>query len=192
MGKKFVLITIGIIVLFLTVAPKVHAEGLAGSSAQMNPDRVQLFCVAQPTTEVDYQIKKRVIKKVLEKYNSPLADSTDAFISTCEKYKLDCYLLPSIAGLESTYGKFIWPGSHNPFGWGGGYIMFDDWSKSIDAVGKGLRYNYINKGALTTEEIGRIYSESPTWATRVEIIRSQFEKEEQNNGLFFADLNVKL
>ncbi|KKQ01415.1 MAG: hypothetical protein US11_C0009G0027 [Candidatus Roizmanbacteria bacterium GW2011_GWA2_36_23] len=65
-------------------------------------------------------VKKLAMKRILEKYNSPLKDEVDSFISACQKYDLDCFLLPSISGLESTFGKFILPASHNPFGWGGG------------------------------------------------------------------------
>lgn len=124
-------------------------------------------------------IKKTVIKKVLNRYNSPLTDNVDDFLKTCGKYNLDCYLLPAIAGLESTFGKFIYPNSYNPFGWGGGYIMFANWNEGIETVGRGLRERYVNLGAQTTVEIGRIYSESPTWAIRVDILKKQFYNEEE-------------
>ena len=123
-------------------------------------------------------IKKTVIKKLLNQYNSPLIESTDVFIDACVKYNLDCYLLPAIAGLESTFGKFIYPNSYNPFGWGRGYMMFSRWEEAINAVAKGLRERYVNRGAQDTAQIGRIYSESPTWAVRVEFLKKQFYNEE--------------
>lgn len=123
-------------------------------------------------------LKKTVIKKILNRYNSPLAESADAFIDACVKYDLDCYLLPSIAGLESTFGKFIYPNSYNPFGWGRGYIMFSQWEDAINTVAKGLKERYINQGAQDTAQIGRIYSESPTWAQRVDFLKKQFYNEE--------------
>lgn len=124
-------------------------------------------------------IKKTVIKKILNKYNSPLAASTDGFIDACVTYELDCYLLPSIAGLESTFGKFIYPQSYNPFGWARGYMMFSRWEEGIQTVAKGLRERYVNRGAQTTAQIGRIYSESPTWANRVDFLKKQFYNEEE-------------
>lgn len=136
--------------------------------------------------------KKMAIKKVMEQYNSPMIPSLDAFMVTCEKYSLNCYLLPSIAVLESTFGRFIYPNSYNPFGWGGGYILFENWDEGINTVGKGLRTNYVNKGAETIEQIGKIYSESPTWAVRVNLIQSQFEKVEQEMQLYLNADAVQL
>jgi len=135
-------------------------------------------------------VKKLAMKRILEKYNSPLKDEVDSFISACQKYDLDCFLLPSISGLESTFGKFILPASHNPFGWGGGYIMFGNWGEGIEAVAKGLRNNYINKGALDIYQIGRIYSESPTWSPRILYFMNEFNKEEQNILLFSSKNRV--
>ena len=100
-------------------------------------------------TTVRMAKKKIAINSLLKKYNSPLVSSIDSFLNTCTSYSLDCYLLPSIAGLESSFGKHVLPGSNNPFGWGGGLIIFDSWDQAIAAVGKGLKYNYIDR------EIGR-------------------------------------
>lgn len=138
-----------------------------------------------------YYRAKKAIKKLLEKYDSPLLEVTDNFIYTCQKYQIDCYLLPAITGLESSFGKYIYPNSYNPFGWGGGYIMFKNWGEGIDTVGKGLRFNYINKGALTLPSIGRIYSESPTWAIRIQHFINELQKDEENQ-LYFPENEVKL
>ena len=177
-----------IIFLFLFVIP-VHADGVAGSSAQIQSGSV--------SNNIVYNVNKIyrtkiVLKTVLEKYNSPLTNEVDSFIDACQEYELDCYLLPSIAGLESTFGQFVYPNSHNPFGWGGGYIMFDDWSQSIDTVAKGLRENYLNHGVQTVPEIGRIYSESPTWAIRVQNFINQFRQEEDKLPLFLGENKVEL
>jgi len=137
-------------------------------------------------------IKRMAISRVLNKYNSPLVDQIDSFINSCTNYNLDCYLLPSITGLESYFGRYTYPGSHNPFGWGGGYIMFDTWDKAIDTVAKGLRENYVNKGAETIEEIAPIYAESPTWAVRVQFFKTQFEAEEKQLSLLLSGNEVKL
>ena len=137
-------------------------------------------------------IKKIVIRRVLDKYTSPLLDETDSFIKSCNNYNLDCYLLPSITGLESSFGRYIYPNSFNPFGWGGGYIMFDNWSLAINTVAKGLRENYINKGAETIEQIGPIYAESPTWAVRVKYFKNIFEIEEEKVSLLLGKNEVEL
>lgn len=184
--KKLILSIISILAL-LSFAPKTMAEKIAGESANVTPvestDKSKAFAMVK---------KKMAITKVLKKHNSPLLSATNAFISTCVNYDLDCYLLPSITGLESSFGKFTHPGSHNPFGWGGGYIMFETWDKAIDTVGHGLRNNYINKGADTVEKIAPIYAASKTWAPRVQYFIAQFHKEEQKIDLILGQNEVNL
>lgn len=181
------LILIPALLIFLLLRPKsVSALSVAGNSATMQSNYIS----GEGSL---YILKKRLaIRKVLEKYNSPLADNTDAFISTCMQYNLNCYLLPSITGLESSFGQFIWPGSYNPFGWGRGYIPFASWSAGIDTVGKGLRENYLNKGADSVEKIAPIYSESKTWAPRVESFMDSFAEEERKIGSILSENTVKL
>ena len=185
---KITKVLLPIIFLFLFVIP-VHADGVAGSSAKIQ--------IASVSNNIVYNVNKIyrtkiVLRTVLERYNSPLANEVDSFIDACQKYNLDCYLLPSIAGLESTFGQFVYPDSYNPFGWGGGYIKFDNWSQSIDTVAQGLRLNYINRGATSVPAIGRIYSESPTWAIRVQNFINQFRQEEDKLPLFLSENKVEL
>jgi hypothetical protein len=175
--------------LFLFIASPTKAEIIAGASAPL----VHNSFIDYDEIEQLRQIKmKNVIENVLKRYDSPMADDADSFVKACIKYQIDCYLLPSIAGLESTFGKFIWPNSHNAFGWDRGYMMFDSWAEGIDTVAKGLKKGYINKGALTVEDIGPIYSESPTWAVRVNFFIQQFEKEEAKLTLLSNQFPVQL
>jgi len=174
------------IAMLFILAPSVSASELqAGASAILvvNPKNEIANRVSYRDIAQDYATKKRVISKVLQANNSPLSESVDEFISTCVTYQLDCYLLPSITRLESSYGQFIHPNSNNPFGWGGGYIMFDTWGDSIDTVGKGLRTNYIDKGANDVYDIGKIYAASPTWGVRVERFMNDFKRVEEEEGL---------
>jgi hypothetical protein len=130
-------------------------------------------------TQDEYIIKLLVIKKILNKYNSPLVSISDTFIVNCVKYNLDCYLLPAIAGLESTFGHYIYNNSYNPFGWGGGYIIFKDWKEGIEIVARGLKQNYIDKGANDIYKIGKIYAPpSKTWAYKVDFFMKEFYNEE--------------
>ena len=175
--------------LFILSAISVKAENTADASAPLGH---QSFIDNDVIAELHEKKLKIVIESVLRRYDSPLAVESEFFVKACIKYKIDCYVLPSIAGLESTFGKFIWPNSNNPFGWGRGYIMFDSWSDGFDAVAKGLRNNYMNKGALTVEDIGPIYSESPTWAIRVNYFIKQFEKEEEKMTLLSDRIPVQL
>lgn len=161
------------------------ADREAGQSARMSSAPV----VEQKTNQADIvalAAKRRAIKAVLEKYNSPMTDSVDAFMNACVKYDIDCYLLPAIAGLESSFGVHIWPDSHNAFGWGGGYIMFGTWADGIDTVAAGLRAGYVADGQITPDMIGRKYSESPTWSVRVNRFIAQFEQTEKPQALHSA------
>lgn len=183
---KILLKIICTFILCLSIVGQVKAERTAGESAKMSNITPNNF-------ENNRLVKKRmVLYKVLKEYKSPLINSVDSFLQTCTKYDLDCYLLPSISGLESSFGAYIHPNSNNPFGWGGGYIMFDSWENSINIVGKGLKENYINKGATTVEKIAPIYAESKTWASRVKYFINIFENEEQKFDSILSQNQVKL
>jgi hypothetical protein len=175
------------LILLLLFPITVHGVQEAGTSATLSKEKKAV------ASSVDNDLKRKVITEVLAKYNAPLLTEVDGFMDTCIKYDLDCYLLPSISGVESTFGRFTLQGSHNPFGWGGGLIMFDSWSDGIDAVGKGIRGNYIDKwGAASIEEIGPIYAASPTWAQKVRYFHSEFERVEEEKRLYFSKLEVEL
>ncbi len=188
MIKKILLILItGIIILSLN--NPINAEINAGHSATLSS-----FLINNQIKQSfdNFFIKEQTIRSVLKKYQSPLVDEAKNFVIYANKYQLEPYLLPSIAGLESTFGRFILHNSFNPFGWGGGYIIFQNWEEAINTVSKGLRYYYINKGADNIYSIGKIYSESPTWITRVNWFINQFKLEEENIILYYSNFQVKL
>lgn len=173
--KYFVFLLSSFVFALMMAVQPVMAQNVAGTSATMSSKLEQNEQVADSSY---YTIKKMVIRRVLERYNSPLVHTIDGFVATCIKHDLDCYLLPSIAGVESTFGRFIAPNTFNPFGWGGGYIYFTSWEDGYNAVGKGLRENYINRGATDVYSIGRIYAASPTWGDKVMYFMNVFEQEE--------------
>ena len=175
---KNYLVAMLLIVLFIFVKPT-FAASEAGSSARLEQSSYDQKRIDE---YAEYTAKKLTIVRVLKANNSHLISEVDAFMDACTAYDLDCYLLPSITGLESSFGKFYAPGTYNPFGWGGGYIVFDSWSDGIMTVGKGLREGYVDQGLLTIEEIGPRYAESPTWAVRVRSISNKFESVEQEHA----------
>ncbi len=178
-----------IFALIIGVTPGVvRADEVAGLSARL----VQPVSSDPTKNPLALGIQKRVIKNVLTRYGSPMSVSVDAFIDACTTYSLDCYWLPSIAGLESTFGKAVLPGTYNPYGWGRGFIYFKSWDQATFTVAKGLRENYLNRGALGIEGIAPMYSESPTWAVRVNFFISQFRAEEDKTKLLFKQNGVEL
>lgn len=172
------------LLLLYKVANVYAVENIAGHSAYISDVR--------NLSQHDFSLKRNAILKVLNKYESPLASNVDAFVETCLNYELNCYLLPSISGLESTFGRYVAPGSYNPFGWGGGYINFENWDQAIDKVGYGLKNNYIAKGAVSVNQIGRIYAASSTWASRIDNFIAEFEQAEESNKLEYSGLEIKL
>lgn len=160
MKKLYVLIFFPI--LFLLFDSKTFAaENSAGSSA------VILKPVAQEATDS----RVNILRKFLEKYNSPLVPFAANFVETAGKYNLDWKLVAAISGVESTFGREIPYQSFNGWGWGiygDNTIRFSSWKEGVETVSEGLRTNYINKwGARDVYEIGRFYASSPTWAQRV-------------------------
>lgn len=129
------------------------------------------------------------IQKVLTRYNSPLAPYTNAFIESCRKYNLNCYLLPAISGVESGFGHALIQAAKNPFGWGGGSMYFDTWESGINTVAKGLHENYVEKGLTNPYLIAPVYAPpSHTWAGNVSMYMSMFEQEEIVIAKRFAQL----
>lgn len=178
-----------LLIALLALPKTVSAESVAGQSASLHSpassdQRIDAY--------VEKNIKRAVIREYLASRNSPLESEVDAFIDACTTYDIDCYLLPSIAGLESSFGKHLYPDSHNPFGWGGGYIMFETWSDGFHAVAKGLKNNYMARGAETIEEIGPIYAASPTWAIRVRSFHEKFTELEAEKRASYDKLALSL
>ncbi len=174
--------------MFSLLAAPARADLIAGSSAAVSfrePNAVSSLSIQQ------IALKRKVITEVLKRNNSPMIGSVDAFIQTCMTQRLDCYLLPSMSGVESTFGQFIMPGTNNAFGWGRGLIKFDSFGEGIETVGRGLRENYINKGAVSIDQIGSIYCEGNTWSTSVKHFMKLFAEEEKKQ-LFFVQDTVQL
>lgn len=112
------------------------------------------------------------LRAYLTSLGSPLVDEANHFVSEADRLGLDWRLVAAIAGVESTFGKQIPTGSYNAWGWGipsGAQwgIAFGDWKTGITTVSEGLKYNYIDKGAVTIDQMGRIYAASPAWSWKV-------------------------
>jgi hypothetical protein len=183
MGKTIFSIVLILFIGLIAAAP-IRAQAIAGSSAAVS------FREQTSTSAISLQkiaLKRKALVQVLKKYDAVLLTEVDSFLEACTTYDLDCYLLPSISGVESTFGKFLIPSTHNPFGWGRGILPFVDYHEAIMTVGKGLRQNYINKGATTVDQIGAIYCEGNTWSGKVKHFMDEFEREEQKQLFFMQD-----
>lgn len=120
------------------------------------------------------------LSKFLESHNSPLAPYADKFVTEADKNHLDWKLVTAISGVESTFGAAIPTYSYNAWGWGvftgkESGVNFKDWSDGIAQVSEGLKKNYIDKGAQSVEQIGRIYAASPAWSWKVNFFLKQID-----------------
>lgn len=120
------------------------------------------------------------LRAYLTMHNSPLSDEAPHFISEADRLGLDWKLVAAIAGTESTFGKHVPGGSYNGWGWGiptgaQSGIAFKSWKQGITTVSEGLKYRYVNRGAVSVEQIGRIYAASPRWAGNVRFFINQIE-----------------
>lgn len=122
--------------------------------------------------------RAKILSDYLASYNSPLQYNAQDFIDAAKIYNLDWKMLPAIAGVESTFGKFI-PGGYNAWGWGvygTQAIYFRSWKDAIFTIAKGLRENYLNKGLIEPYAINRVYAASPHWGGNVSYFMKDLEK----------------
>lgn len=134
--------------------------------------------VAGAATTADARLE--IIQQYLENYKSPLAPHAQDILDTSEKYGLDFRLLVAIAQQESNLCKKIPENSYNCWGWGvhsRGTLRFSNYKEAMDAVAKGIREEYIDKGYTTPEEIMAKYTPlSPgTWAVGVRQFLEEME-----------------
>ncbi len=121
---------------------------------------------------------EKIIKltSFLKEKKSPLTPYARILVEEAEKNDLDWRLVPAIAGVESSFGKFIPEGSYNAYGWANGNYFFSSWEEGIKIVTQTLNEKYSKVWqAKTPWEIGKYYAASPTWPNRVSFFMEQIE-----------------
>lgn len=170
---KRIVLSAFLLIFVLKLSSPVVANGITSE-----PSASIILPGSEASKSQEYLLKQRVIEKVLTRYNSQLVGEADTFVKYAYEYNIDPYLLISISGLESFFGRHMIPGNYNAWGWGGGYIGLESWDNAIHTISKALRENYYDKGAQNIDDVGRKYAESPTWSVRVQYFMDQFYKEE--------------
>ena len=107
---KTFLILVALLIATLTFSKNAYAEGTAVPSAKL------LSFDSSKIIEKD--VRSIAIENIFKKYNSPLLGLGATYVKYADKYGVDWKLLPSISGLESSFGQFLMPGSYNGYGWG--------------------------------------------------------------------------
>ena len=146
--------------MFLMPKQSLAQAKIAGGSAQIKTNR--------EASEEIIDSRHLVLTSYLRSKDSPLVDYSWEFIKAADKYQIDWRLIPGIVGLESYFGQRMVPGTHNAYGWAGGYYQFSSWEESIDHVAPKLRENYYNRGLTNPELIGPVYAPpNPNWGRLV-------------------------
>ena len=104
-----------------------------------------------------------LIKKYLEKYNSPMAPYSDLIFQISEDYGFEYYWIVAIAQQESNLCKKAPEGSYNCWGYGihkKGTLKFDNYEIAIKSYAEYLKREYFDKGLNTPELIMKKYCPS--------------------------------
>ena len=113
-----------------------------------------------------------IIKKYLEKYDSPLAPYSDFIYQISKDYGYEYYWIVAIAQQESNLCKKIPDDSYNCWGYGihkKGTLKFESYELSIKSYAEYLKREYFDKGLNTPELIMQKYcpSSNGSWAKGV-------------------------
>lgn len=171
--QKISIVIVLFAALFLIHSPAHAFDTEAGGTAKL-----AMHAAKNKQKAIDPRVIQ--LEAFLRKYNSPMTNDAAVFIEQADKYNLDWKLIPAIAGLESTFGKFVPQNSYNPFGWGipsgaSSGIAFTSWEHAIATVSEGIRNRYMNRGLTTIEKIGSVYAASPTWSQRVRYFMNEID-----------------
>lgn len=190
--KNIQIITILVFAFLLFTLPGPLVEKVESKTAQ--PQKKAELPEVRKLNKGIKKLDKRawILSQYLKSYNSPMQNHAQDFVDAAAEYNLDWRLLPSIAGVESTFGKKI-PGGFNAYGWGvygTNALAFKSWRDGMFTVGKGLRENYINRGYTEPYAMNRIYASSPTWGSRVSYFMEDLEKFAQKYQFENYDLEI--
>ncbi len=173
--KKLFALILTFLLLSINSTPVLFAE----EPSQVAPARIDIV----DSRQLDERAK--ILQAYFIKYNSPLQYHAQDFVDAADANQMDWMLVPAIAGVESTFGKFI-PGGHgtaytsyNAWGWGvygTQSLGFDSWRHGIFTVSNGLKKNYINKGLTDPYAMNKVYAASPVWGQKVSYFLADLQK----------------
>src|SRR3989338_9184260 len=125
--KKYILIIVLVLAIFFRPGIALAGDNIAAKSATLQEVEIQ----KNSFQRVQYS-QRVAIQNVLRRYNSTLVNYADEFVAAAYRYDLNPYLLVSISGLESFFGRYMIEGTYNGYGWGGGHISFQSWEEGIE------------------------------------------------------------
>lgn len=122
-----------------------------------------------------------LLKKYLEKYNSPLVPYSDLIFKMSQDYGYDYRWIVAIAQQESNLCKKIPENSFNCWGYGihkNGTLGFANYELAIKSFGEYLKREYFDKGLDTPEAIMKKYCppSNGSWAFGVKQFFDEIER----------------
>jgi hypothetical protein len=132
---------------------------------------ISAILATSTTVQAVQDSRVKALQAYLTQKGSPLADYAGVFVAEADKNGIDWRLVAAISGVESGFGRAYPAGSYNGWGWGiygNNSHAFTSWNDAIVTISKGLKTNYINRGATDIYSIGHIYAADPNWAYKVQ------------------------
>ena len=120
--------------------------------------------------------RAKILADYFAKYNSPFEYHAQDFIDAADNFGVDWKLVPSISGVESTFGKQTY--GYNAWGWGiygDNRLNFNSWRNGIFTVTGGLKEGYIDQGLTDPYSMNRKYAASPAWGWKVDFFMKDLE-----------------
>lgn len=187
-------LTVLVLIILLTVVFVLPQKTFSASNSANQKTAGLSANLEKTQINLEYDNRAKILKKYLERYNSPIVKDAETFVKEADKNKIDWRLATAIAGVESTFGRQIPLNSYNAWGWGiygNNCIYFKSFEEGIVTISEGLKENYIDKlGGEDVYEIGRIYAASPTWAQRVMFFMNQIEDFRNDNPIETLSLSL--
>ena len=119
-----------------------------------------VVCDLLPSHATHYDNREELIRKFFMRHKSPAAKYAKLFVQVADENNLDWKLLPTLAFIESTGGKFV-SRRNNIFGWDSGKARFPTVEDAIRQVGKALTKGpYKN---TTMNQKLHVYNSHPTY-----------------------------
>jgi len=145
-----------------------------GDTSQLSvsaPRNEELNIVRNEEIEIG-DARPLIIRRYLEKYNSPLAPYAGLISELSDTYGFEYYWIPAIAQQESNLCKKIPENSFNCWGYGihsKGTLRFENYDLALRSYAEYLKRVYFDKGLNTAELIMKKYcpSSNGSWARGV-------------------------
>lgn len=148
---------------------------LVGNSDNLDKEKMKV-----ETSILGGDARPIIIKKYLEKYNSPLVPYSDLIYEISKDYGFEYYWIVAIAQQESNLCKKAPENSFNCWGYGihkKGTLKFDNYELAIRSFAEYLKREYFDKGLNTPELIMNKYcpSSNGSWAYGVQQFINELE-----------------